>query len=404
MLANKEDKYQDFLSDKKVSLTRMMCILSIILFASFSIVDIWAIPSAFETTLAIRGMTMCALLVAYSLTFTQVFIKYYNVIVATTYIVATIAVEAMIHVAAPTDQAYETYFVGVILILITLFSWTYLKLTISISLALFSVAVYISIEVIDRNFIETERTAALITNIFLLVSAAIIGFAAQVIRDRYLKENFFLQQALETSLEEKTEEAKDNDFLAKHDELTSLPNRRYAIEKLERALEDAKEKNKSLVIMFVDLNGFKQVNDNYGHSVGDEVLKITARRLELSIREADCLSRLGGDEFLIGLLIEKENILEVENMAKKFSSIISRPINVRGIKVEVGASIGLSAYPIHGNQVNVLLDIADKKMYKVKHEQKRKTKEQESDIDGGSTVDFPSNTNCYVLNNKKQQL
>ncbi|KAG1661948.1 chaperonin [Nymphon striatum] len=120
-------------------------------------------------------------------------------------------------------------------------------------------------------------------------------------------------------------------------------------------MEEAEKKGKILVIMFLDLNGFKQVNDIYGHAAGDKVLKVVAKRLELAIRSGDHISRLGGDEYLIGLLMDKDHI-----------AIIAQPMNIEGIRVRVGSSIGLSAYPIHGNKISVLLDIADKRMYDAK--------------------------------------
>ena len=387
---NKEKEYQKFLCDKKISLTRMMCLLSILLFASFSIVDIWAIPSAFHAVLIIRAMAIFALITTYFLTFKPCFFsKNYNVIMVVNYVVATLAIEAMVYLSSPADQAYETYFVGVILILITLFSWTYLKLSVSIPLALFSILIYVQVEFIHRGAIENQRIPALITNIFLLVSAAIIGFVAQVIRDSYLKENFFLQQSLSSALEEKTEEAKHNEYKANHDELTGLPNRRYITELLEHSLDTAKEEDKILLILFIDLNGFKQINDIYGHAAGDEVLSIVARRLELAIRKSDNLSRLGGDEFLVGLLIEKEHLNGVEAMVDKYEKIISAPMNVEGQRLKVGASIGMAAFPVHGNKVSVLMDIADKKMYQVKHGKVTLGIEQSDDSE--PVVIFPGN-------------
>ncbi|WP_326511310.1 GGDEF domain-containing protein [Cocleimonas sp. KMM 6896] len=272
----------------------------------------------------------------------------------------------MIYISSPIDQAYETYFVGVILILITLFSWTYLKLRISVPLALISILGYAYIEVIDRGMELNSREAALVTNIFLLGSAAIIGFIAQVMRDRYIRENYLLQQSLKEAYKAKAEEAKDNEYLANHDPLTGLPNRRYMTELLEASMKEAEEKDKVLVIMFLDLNGFKQVNDIYGHAAGDKVLKVVAKRLELAIRRGDHIARLGGDEYLIGLMMDKDHLGEAENMTEKFAAIIAQPMNIEGIRVRVGSSIGLSAYPIHGNQISVLLDIADKRMYAAK--------------------------------------
>ncbi len=203
-------------------------------------------------------------------------------------------------------------------------------------------------------------------NIVFLVSGFIISFVSQVIRDRYLRDNFLLQQSLKEAVEAKTIEAKDNAYLANHDPLTDLPNRRYVTELLEESLEMAKQEDKILAILFLDLNGFKQVNDVYGHNVGDEVLKIVAKRLEFAVREGDSISRLAGDEFLVGLLMEEEGFSEVNIMSAKFTAMISKPMNIDGMSIKIGVSIGIAAYPMHGNKINVLINIADKKMYKTK--------------------------------------
>ncbi len=90
---------------------------------------------------------------------------------------------------------------------------------------------------------------------------------------------------------------------------------------------------------------------------------IVAKRLELAIRKGDHLSRLGGDEYLLGLMMEKENLNEIEAMANKYIHIISQPMNVEGLRVKIGASVGVAAYPIHGNNIESLMAIADQRMY-----------------------------------------
>ena len=136
---------------------------------------------------------------------------------------------------------------------------------------------------------------------------------------------------------------------------------------MERSLIEAQEKNKVLAILFLDLDGFKQVNDIYGHAVGDQVLISVARRLEGAIREGDLLARLGGDEYLIGLMMEYESVQTIEKMADDFMRVIEQPMSIDGLKFKIGASIGIAAYPMHGNKISILLDIADKKMYQTKH-------------------------------------
>lgn len=388
-----EKEYHSFLKEEKIKLTRIMCLMSSLLFLVFIAVDFWAIPSAVSEAVVIRSFVIASLLIVFILSFSKSFIKYYSYIVASIYLIATLGIDAMIYLAIPTDHAYDTYFVGLILILITLFSWSYLKLRVSLSLAVLSVALYIAIEFYHRDLIANDRYSVLITNMFFLVSAAIIGFIAQNLRDKYLRQNFLLQRSLQDAYDKKSIEARDNEYLANHDPLTDLPNRRYMTELLNASLEEASQKDKVLVIMFIDLNGFKKVNDLYGHNAGDEVLMIVAKRLELAIRKGDHLSRLGGDEYLLGLLMEKENLDEVEAMANKFISIISQSMNVEGLRVKIGASIGVAAYPIHANNIESLMSIADQRMYKAKRRKSSGDFFEDSTLNkkDESVVIFPGN-------------
>jgi len=387
-----EVEYQTYLKHEKVSLARFMCILSSLLYIAFIVVDIWALSSAFSTALIIRSGVVVALGITYLMTYMAFFDKYYSYIVSAMYLIAVFGIEAMIYIASPIDQAYETYFVGVILILITLFTWTYLKLRIALPLAILSILGYVYVEAIHRDLSIDARYSALLANIFFLGSAALLGFIGQLMRNKYLFQNFLLQKTLHESLQKKTIEANDYEHQANHDALTLLPNRRYITALLEESLQIAKEKDKILAILFFDLNGFKQINDIYGHAVGDEVLVIVAKRLELAIRKGDYISRLGGDEYLVGLMMDKEHVSEVTSMAEKFTAIISEPMRIDGNIVKVGTSVGIAAYPMHGNNIDVLIDIADKKMYNIKQGIDKVAKKPEEDDNSKAIVIFPSNS------------
>ena len=365
---SQDEEYQLFLKDEKIRLTKLLSVLGFVMYGAFIVVDYWALPSAFTTSIIIRLVALSLMALGYFLTYHSKFIRYYSQILSMNFLSAVIGVESMIYLAIPSDHAYTSYFAGLMIVLIALYSWTYLKLSITSSISVFAVVVYLGIEfyIKDTDAVAEDRTATVVTNIFFLGSAVIFGFLAQVQRDKYLRQNFLLQQSLKQAYNAKSVEAKDNEYLANHDSLTDLPNRRYMTELLNESLLVAKDKDKVLIIMFLDLNGFKQVNDIYGHAVGDEVLIIVAKRLELAIRNGDHISRLGGDEYLLGLMMDKESLNEVEGMTAKFIDLVSQPMNIEGLRIRIGASVGIAAYPIHGNNVDVLLDIADKRMYHVK--------------------------------------
>ncbi|HOP40016.1 MAG TPA: diguanylate cyclase, partial [Geobacteraceae bacterium] len=165
--------------------------------------------------------------------------------------------------------------------------------------------------------------------------------------------------------------------LAYFDSLTGLPNRVHFADHFDQALDRSRRMNRKLSILFVDLDRFKRINDNYGHSVGDELLKHVAQRLSSCVRTSDQVSRgleylfdvkvsrLAGDEFLIMV----ENIREYQDAAKiahRILSALSAPYVIDGVEIKVTPCIGISLYPLDGHEKDELIRLADMAMYKVK--------------------------------------
>lgn len=400
-MANKETEY--YSETEIINSTRALTVSIILLFLSFSLIDFWSNSFTPPEVFIARSLVVSCLLASYLMTFISKFHRYMSIVMPSIIMIASIAIIYMIYKSFPNEPVYSIYFVSLVLMIMTLYSWTYIKFSSSLIISYALVAVYVYIERYTRSVEVILPTAELLANISIITSAIIIGVVARLMRDRVIYKNIQLQHSLSKALEAMTEEAKDNAHLANHDELTGLANRRYVTELLEKSLEFAKKKDKVLVIMFIDLNGFKQINDVYGHATGDDVLAIVARRLEFSVRKSDCLSRIGGDEYLIGLLIDKENYSEVESMAEKFSTIISEPMNVDGVRLQVGASVGIAAYPMHGDQIKTLMDIADSKMYQVKKGRKgentdamkKREERKESNEFSNRVITFPKTSTSY---------
>ena len=172
-------------------------------------------------------------------------------------------------------------------------------------------------------------------------------------------------EMLEREIEEKKIITAELQHLANHDPLTGLPSIRLCMDRLSHALAIAHRSQEICAVMFLDVDGFKPINDNHGHQYGDEVLKIIAGRLQAAVREADTVARIGGDEFLIVL----SGMLEIdiiEKIAEKLIEESSRTISIGGKKSHVGLSIGISLYPRDGADAEELIQTADKAMYQVK--------------------------------------
>lgn len=154
-------------------------------------------------------------------------------------------------------------------------------------------------------------------------------------------------------------------FLAHHDPLTNLPNRLLLMDRLAHGIERAIRSGRKLALLFMDLDGFKDINDTFGHPVGDELLKQVSKRLQKCLRQGDTLARLGGDEFVF--LVESYVLIdEVEGVARKLLSILTKSFNINDHELFIGMSIGISLYPDDSDKSATLLRNADSAMYRAK--------------------------------------
>jgi len=153
--------------------------------------------------------------------------------------------------------------------------------------------------------------------------------------------------------------------MAHHDELTGLPNRALFFDRLGQTLAHAKRSYTGFALMFVDLDGFKNINDTYGHDSGDALLQETARRLSGCVRDSDTVARMGGDEFAV-MLLDVATPDHITQVADKMLTLLAEPFRLKGGECHVGASIGISIFPQDGDAVDTLMNMADMAMYRVK--------------------------------------
>ena len=149
---------------------------------------------------------------------------------------------------------------------------------------------------------------------------------------------------------------------AELDELTALPNRVLLLDRLTRAIATAKRQGSSLAVLFLDLDQFKEINDAFGHAVGDAALQRVARCLVESVREADTVSRHGGDEFVI-LLVDVAEARAVQRICETVREALAGVHSIGGHEVPLSVSIGVSRYPTDGSDARTLIDHADAAMY-----------------------------------------
>ncbi|MEO9655419.1 diguanylate cyclase domain-containing protein [Marinomonas sp.] len=155
-------------------------------------------------------------------------------------------------------------------------------------------------------------------------------------------------------------------YAAGHDALTDLPNRTLILDRLQSALSLAEREQSSLAVMFIDIDGFKEINDQQGHGIGDKLLQGIAKRLKKSVRKSDTVGRLGGDEFLL-VFNKTHNAKNVQSIAEKLRAVIAKPFEIDGLSLQVFASIGVASYPEHGNHPLDLVQYSDQAMYLAKN-------------------------------------
>lgn len=153
--------------------------------------------------------------------------------------------------------------------------------------------------------------------------------------------------------------------LAHTDQLTGLPNRTVFTDRLGNMLAHGRRTGQQVGLLFIDLDGFKSINDDAGHAAGDEALRVVAQRLGRVLRENDTLARWGGDEFTV-LLADIQNRQNAEFVAEKLLETMVWPIAVAGRRFRLGASIGIALSPRHGDDPETLIQTADKAMYQAK--------------------------------------
>ena len=176
--------------------------------------------------------------------------------------------------------------------------------------------------------------------------------------------------ALQEDITERLALEKKMKYQATHDSLTGLPTRKLLIDRLSTAMAVARRNKSKAAVLFLDLDGFKEVNDTLGHDGGDYVLAQTAVRLSRCLREVDTVARIGGDEFLI-VLTDMNDKASISNVANKVIKYLAKPYKLGREEANIGVSIGISLYPDHGLDPETLLKSADQAMYEIKRRGKK---------------------------------
>ena len=208
-------------------------------------------------------------------------------------------------------------------------------------------------------------------------------------------------EQLELSKEQAESVASRMEYHAHHDSLTGLPNRILLNDRITNELAHARRQQTNAALLFLDLDRFKIINDSLGHAVGDQLLRVIARRLNNCVRDEDTVARLGGDEFMV-LLPRIGGSADAGRIAKKIIECLVDPISCNGHELHITTSIGISIYPYDGADAETLIKHADISMYRAKELGRNKAVYYTAEMNAGSRKQLAMETNLRRALEKDQ--
>ncbi|WP_223595473.1 diguanylate cyclase domain-containing protein [Neobacillus bataviensis] len=221
--------------------------------------------------------------------------------------------------------------------------------------AILGTFIYAANEIIEIVF---KKDVYHLNDIWFITIITVVNFTIAITIGRLVEQLKSEQHSLKKVIEKV-------EYMAFHDYLTGLPNRWHFEMKLKEALEHAKQMNKIVAVLFLDLDRFKLINDSLGHAVGDKILKEVSKRIQVRIKGNNCLARQGGDEFIL-FFSDITSRKDVERYASEIHNAIQAPFKIETQEYFISSSIGISIYPSDGLGWEELIQQADIAMYTAK--------------------------------------
>lgn len=317
------------------------------------VLDHWFVPPEMAQELwRIRLTVLCVPALVLVLAFSPWFARAHDLLLALVGLAAGLGVIAM-QVALPVEVSNHYY---PMLVLVTFYTYNFIGARF-IHALLVDVSLFLGYNLIFGVLLEYPPHL-LVAHDFFFVSANLIGGAAGYLAERQRRLLFLHESELE-------EERQRHLIRSLHDPLTGLPNRDLLFDRIGHAMAEARRAGELHCGYFLDLDGFKAVNDRLGHEAGDEVLREVARRLRSAVRASDTVARIGGDEFFV-LALDIGDRETACALARKLLDLVAAPMPGLPADLPLGTSIGLCLFPYDGMSVSGLIHRADEAMYRVK--------------------------------------
>lgn len=334
---------------------RIGLLLGAVLYGSYGMLDAWFVPAeSLSTVWHIRLIVVCLVLLVFGLTFFKLFKRHNQLLLAITGLIGGAGLLAKMWLLP--DAAIGYYYAGLILITFWCHYFVGIRFIYATVVGLLIFAAFNLLFLWLRDF----PLLSMASYDFFLVAANLIAASSSYMMEQQDRNLFLREKELDAERRLQLDRAL-------HDWLTGLPNRELLVDRLEQAISQSQRNKYQSAGFFLDLDGFKAINDAYGHDVGDLVLQEVAARLKRVMRETDTLSRFGGDEFFI-LAQQIQQQETAKSFAEKLLWQIEQPINIAGVPSisDLSASIGICIFPYPSVTAGDIIRRADQAMYQVK--------------------------------------
>lgn len=368
-----EENYQQDIVPAKFRSFSQASILCMLLYVCFGVIDIWALPGALGFAWSVRTVVLLATLACLLRAWQdrQWFERHYGSLTIGLHALWGVGVVAIIASALPGEASWTHYYAGLTLVTTALYTWSYVTPLAASVLGLSLTAGYAAIAIGWQELHRRPESSALVAILFFLTSTNLIGILSMLAREKFSRQAFLLKHMLRKDLEDAGNEQRHSQHISEHDHLTGLPNRLRFERRMQELCANATLGSNSVGLLYIDLDGFKPINDAHGHAAGDAVLVEVARRMSGLIRSEDMVARLGGDEFVIAIPLAHGSTDRLHSLRLALSMRIGQPMHWEGKTLRVTASIGDACFPGDGSSVADVLAKADRTMYRDKQRKVR---------------------------------
>lgn len=353
-----ESDYLQAMRCQTAAVVRFGILLVLTVFLLFGVLDLWAAPGHTGPSWTIRAAAFVATALLFCVSFTRVFEQHRETFMLPFCLLLGLGMTTLFSTLP--QGGVGQYYAGYMLIIVGAYTVLGLRFVNATFVSLAILGMYLAVE----YMFQSHAGARPLSNAAFIFSAMCVSAVGGYIHERQRRLAHFRLRLIER-------ERARSEYSALHDPLTGLPNRRLLMERMHRAMARDKRYHTYAAALFIDLDNFKPVNDKFGHTFGDKLLRAVAERLKEVVRDTDTVTRVGGDEFVVLLedLVEPEC---AELLKQRMLLAFAAPFSIEGETLRVEMSVGCALDPVDARAPRELLQAADHAMYEMKKRRGRR--------------------------------